>query len=148
LPVEREYQVNIIWNGNEIQMLRSAEIVDINPRMIGTQKRSLSGKTETLLNRYDYRVTLHWAALTPENFTELWTYWNEWGRFGRQAAITLDPILRDAGRWEVDFFNTHFSAAEIEGVEGFGTAPPRRNTAEWSRRYDITIEWRQGIPAE
>lgn len=145
MAIEREYMCQIVWNGNTIQMQRSAEIVDINPRMIGSQKRSLSGKTETLLNRYDVRVTLHWAALTPENFTELWDYYNEWGRFGEPAAITLDPILKDAGRWEVDFFNTHFDTAVLVGAEGFGTGPPRRNTQEWSRRYDITIEWRQGL---
>lgn len=138
---DREYLIYISYGGTPLFVNRSAEIVDLDLGSVGTQKRSPSGKTETLVWTYRPTVTLTWAGLTAEQIQDIQDYWENWGRLGLQAVLKLDRVSRDAGSWEVDFFNTYFTKAELIDPSRFH---PRRSV-EWHARYDLTLSWRQGL---
>lgn len=139
---EREYHLRLVYNSIQIEIFsRSVEVVDPCAHEVIDYAEALSLATAIQIYRFENEVSLTWNSLAPEDFNKLYTYYVDWGRFGKQCALTLDAFNRDVNTWEYDNFNTHFDKAELMNPFDFH---PRRSIYEWNRRYDLTLAWRQG----
>jgi len=76
---------------------------------------SLAGAGETLFIRDEVRVTLQFPTLFKSEAAALRTMWNNWGKYGRQMALTLDRNSTATGQYEYDEFNTYFNKAVLIG---------------------------------
>lgn len=107
----------IQWNqggsGFTIDFCDPVVEIRVQPGMLRGQNIALSGKTETLAVRDEYRLSLAFQALQTDIMDRCFVWFSEHAVRGGQSAITLDRFNTCNGQWEYDRFNTYFSRAEI-----------------------------------
>jgi hypothetical protein len=100
---------------------------------------SMGGFREVLHIRDEVRITLQFPMLFKSEVVALRTYWDAWGKYGHQAALTLDRNSAATGQDEYDAWNTYFTRAELLSNP---FAPQRRVISDIV--YAIELVFRQG----
>ena len=134
------YYPRLVWNAVTIDFVNPVHIPEIPTEMaVQGQNTSLNGFQETLFIRDEHRVHLLFRVLSTGELQALRAYWNGWGKYGRQATLTLDRSGTCAGQYEYDVFNTFFTRAECLQNP---YAPTRTILGDTIYTYDVVF--RQG----
>jgi hypothetical protein len=114
--------------------------VTVTPgQAIRGENTSVAGVSETISVRDEYTVRLVFTEVPTAKVSEVYSFWTQWGRLRKQAAITLDRLATCGDQWEYDNFNTYFTKAELL------TNPFMPQRARLTRaRYNFELLFRQG----
>lgn len=97
-----------------VNFVNPVHIVDPPTQLaVRAENVSLAGFREVLHIRDEVRLHVLFQSLFTSEVESLRTYWDAWGKFGRQSAIILDREDTASGQDEYDNFNTFFTRAEL-----------------------------------
>ncbi len=121
--------------------LNPVHYLEITELDVRAENVSLGSFREVLHIRDEVRVRLVWDTLRKAEVDSLRTFWNSWGKLGRQSVLTLSMVAC-TGQYEYDAYNTYFTRAELMSNP---FDPKRRELAlDGGGYWNFELVFRQG----